>query len=303
MLVGWAVFSGTRFLRPDVRSRIAEFVPDETATADKRVEPRRQPQLLVDAERQLSKARWWTSFKEDVEVAQIKVPAIQIAALTIAGTLFLIWLGASAAANPALAFLFALTPVGVHFAVTTLANKERRKFDAQLADNLQVIASAMRAGHSFIGAMSVAVDDAAEPSRSELRSVVRDEQLGIPLDQACRTVARRMRSEEFEYVGLVAMLQRETGGNTAEVLDRVTETIRERFDLRRLVRTLTAQGRLGGIIVSILPVALIAIISLANPDYLDPLLHTSSGRILLAAGVALIAVGWIAIRRIIDIKV
>src|SRR5204863_539153 len=123
------------------------------------------------------------------------------------------------------------------------------------------------------------------------------------LDKACAAVAHRMRSEEFEYVGLVAMLQRETGGNTAEVLDRVTETIRERFDLRRLVRTLTAQGRLGGLIVSVLPIALIAIISVANPTYLDPLLHNSGGRVLLTAGFVLILIGWIAIRRIINIKV
>jgi tight adherence protein B len=303
LLIGGIVFSGARILRPDVRSRIAEFAPGPAEQEVAPAERRRQSQLLADAERQLSKTPWWGRFKEDVDVAKVQMPPIQVAALTLAATLFLVWLGAVPAANPALAFLFALTPVGVYFVITTLANRQRRQFDAQLADNLQVVASAMRAGHSFIGAMTVAVDDAAEPSRTELRTVVRDEQLGIPLDQACAAVARRMRSEEFEYVGLVAMLQRETGGNTAEVLDRVTETIRERFDLRRLVNTLTAQGRLGGMIVSLLPVALIAIISLGNPTYLDPLLHSSGGRVVLATGAVLIAIGWIAIRRIINIKV
>jgi tight adherence protein B len=304
LLIAWIVFAVSRLFRPDVRSRIAEFVPDRGTDEDvQSAGQRRQSQLLVDAERQLAKTDWWGRFKEDVDVAKIQMPPIQILALTTAATVFLVWVGAVPAANPALAVLFALTPVGVHVAITTLANRQRRQFDAQLSDNLQVIASAMRAGHSFIGAMSVAVEDASEPAKSELRTVVREEQLGIPLDQACASVARRMRSEEFEYVGLVAMLQRETGGNTAEVLDRVTETIRERFDLRRLVRTLTAQGRLGGIIVSALPVALIGIISIADPEYLQPLLHTSGGRVLLAAGVVLMAIGWIAIRRIIDIKV
>jgi tight adherence protein B len=303
LLIGWIVFALSKLLRPDVRSRIAEFVPDRGETQEEAASQHRQSQVLADAERQLSKTPWWASFKEDVDVAKINIAPIQILALTTIATVFLVWVGVVPAANPALAVLFGLTPVGVHVAITTLANRQRRQFDAQLADNLQVVASAMRAGHSFIGAMSVAVDDAAEPSKTELRNVVREEQLGIPLDQACATVARRMRSEEFEYVGLVAMLQRETGGNTAEVLDRVTETIRERFDLRRLVRTLTAQGRLGGIIVSALPLVLIAVISLADKQYLDPLLHTSGGRVLLAAGAVLMAIGWIAIRRIIDIKV
>jgi tight adherence protein B len=303
LLIGGMVLIVTRLGRPDVRARIAEFAPDPVGGEIPTVQPKRQSTLLADAERRLSKTSWWSRVKEDADVAQIRMPAIQIATLTFIGTLFLVWLGAVPAGNPALAVLFGLTPVGVYVAIDTFANRQRRLFDAQLADNLQVVASAMRAGHSFIGAMSVAVDDAAEPSRTELRTVVRDEQLGVPLDQACLTVARRMRSEEFEYVGLVAMLQRETGGNTAEVLDRVTETIRERFDLRRLVRTLTAQGRLGGLIISIVPVALIAIISVSNPAYLDPLLHTGGGRVLLAMGAVLIAIGWFAIRRIIDIKV
>ena len=86
------------------------------------------------------------------------------------------------------------------------------------------------------------MDDAPEPSRTEFRHVVSDEQLGIPLDESLETVVKRMKSRELEQVALVAALQRESGGNTAEVLDRVSDTIRERAELRRTVRTLTAQG-------------------------------------------------------------
>ncbi len=101
-----------------------------------------------------------------------------------------------------------------------------------MPDNLQVLASALRAGHSFVGALAVVANDAPEPARSEFQRVVGDEQLGVPIDQALHVVVERMESRELEQVALVAALQRETGGNTAEVLDRVTATIRERFELR-----------------------------------------------------------------------
>ena len=135
------------------------------------------------------------------------------------------------------------------------ATKTRRRFEDQLPDNLQVMASALRAGHSFIAALSVMVKDAPEPSRKEFRRVVQDEQLGISVEQSLEVVYERMRCEDVIYVGLIATLQRDTGGNTAEVLDKVVETMRERGKLRRLVRTLTAQGRLGGWIVTALPIA------------------------------------------------
>jgi len=111
-----------------------------------------------------------------------------------------------------------------------------------------------------------------------------------------------MNSRDFEHVALVAALQRETGGNTAEVIDTVTETIRERLDIRRLVRTLTAQGRLAGWVVSSLPVALLVIISILNPHYIDPLFHRTAGIIALCVGAVMLGAGFWVIRRIVDIK-
>ena len=129
-----------------------------------------------------------------------------------------------------------VAPVVVRLVVSAARQSRAPRVRRQLADNLQVVASAMRAGQSFVGALAVAVEDALEPAKRELHRAVSDERLGVPLDEALgRVAARRMRSEELEYVGLVATLQRETGGSTAEVLDRVTQTIRERAELKRLV--------------------------------------------------------------------
>jgi tight adherence protein B len=112
-----------------------------------------------------------------------------------------------------------------------------------------------------------------------------------------------MRSDELEYVGLIANLQRETGGSTADVLHRVTETVRERAELRRLVRTLSAQGRLGGGIVTALPLGVAAFFAATKPGYFDPLTSSSGGRMLIVLAVLMLLAGWAAIRKIVDIEV
>jgi tight adherence protein B len=112
-----------------------------------------------------------------------------------------------------------------------------------------------------------------------------------------------MRCDDVMYVGLIATLQRDTGGNTAEVLDKVVETMRERGKLRRLVRTLTAQGRLGGWIVTALPVAMIAFLSTFKPGYLAPMTEKVIGWVILVIAGLMVALGAYCIRRIVDIKV
>jgi tight adherence protein B len=125
----------------------------------------------------------------------------------------------------------------------------------------------------------------------------------VSLDEALGRVADRMRSDEFAYVGLVAALQRNTGGNTAEVLDRITETIRARAELSRLVRTLTAQGRLGGSVVTALPLMAGLFFAVTRPHYFDPLTSSPGGITLIAIGGLMLLVGWLVIRKIVDIKV
>ena len=187
--------------------------------------------------------------------------------------------------------------------VQSRVRKRRAEFAEQLPDNLQVMASAMRAGHSFIGALSVVVEDSAEPSASEFRRAVADEQFGVPLEDALGSCVERMDNRDLAQVALVAALQRETGGNTAEVLERVTETIRERFELKRLIRTLTAQGRMSRWVVSPLPVGLLVIISSINPDYMRPMFDRPLGRLLIVAGAVLVVSGSLVIKKIVDIKV
>ncbi|HYS69974.1 MAG TPA: type II secretion system F family protein, partial [Gemmatimonadaceae bacterium] len=152
-------------------------------------------------------------------------------------------------------------------------------------------------------ALSVVVNDAPDPARSEFQRVVADEQLGVPIDEALRVVVQRMESRELEQVALVGALQRETGGNTAEVLDRVTDTIRERFELRRTVSTLTAQGRMSRWVLTFLPVGLLLIISVVNPGYMHVMYQSTVGRVLLLMASISIIGGSLVIKRIVNIKV
>jgi tight adherence protein B len=133
--------------------------------------------------------------------------------------------------------------------------------------------------------------------------VLQDEQLGVPLDQALMVMARRMDNLDVEQVAIVTRLQREAGGNTAEVLDRVVENIRGRMELKRLVRVLTAQGRIARYILTGIPIVLLLFFFWVNAEWLEPLWSTTTGNFALGAWVVMLVGGWFAIKKIVDIEV
>jgi tight adherence protein B len=303
-LFGLSILLVVRRRGRTLAKRMAEFVSLHKGSAEgESGKEWLTSRVLVGAERSLEATKWWARFKETLELTEIRMPALHIALWTVVGTVCAMWLLVLVTGS----FLFAVLGLGAPLLVRTLIRRklERRRklFAEQLPDNLQVLASAMRAGHSFVGALSVVVDDAAEPSRTEFRRVVADEQLGVSLEDAIRAIGRRMDNPDLEQVALVAALQRRTGGSMAEVLERVTGTIRDRFELRRLVQTLTAQGRLSRWIVSALPVVLLVAISVISPGYTDPLFTTTGGRIALLFAAVMVVLGSYVIKRIVDIKV
>lgn len=289
--------------RRSLRRRIGRFVATAPAEKTKSWTGTLLERAFADDKRGTQGSTWRTNLAQEVELARIGLTMGQITALTALGTALVGWVLVTATESPVGALLALSVPLGVRIAIRIRVDRERRAFDEQLPDNLQVVASAMRAGHTFVGALGIVSQDAPEPSRRELRRVLADEQLGIPLVDALNGVTARMKSRDFEHVALIAALQRETGGNTAEVIDSVTETIRERLDLRRLVRTLTAQGRLSGWVVSALPVVLLLAVSVINPHYIYPLFHRTGGLIGLGFAAVMLVSGFLIIRRIVDIKV
>jgi tight adherence protein B len=303
MIAGLAAVGASLLLRVKkgtLMTRIGEFVT-LAVPENKDSNAALTTKMFAGAEESLAKTQWWARFKEELEIGRIETPAVHI--------LF----GAGVGTVVAAIVLYLISPVfmifalGVPFIARDLVRRKLKKvrddFAEQLPDNLQVLASALRAGHSFVGALSVVAADAPEPAQREFGRVVADDQLGVPIEDSLREVARRMDSTELEQVGLLAELQRTSGGNMAEVLETVVETIRDRFDLRRLVKTLTAQGRMARWILTLLPVFLGIMISLLNPSYMSPLFTTTAGQVLVAFAAASVVAGSLAIKRIVNIKV
>jgi tight adherence protein B len=297
LLVGAIVLMLLRRRGNGLLERLAHFVPSRSDEVESR------PRAAAPRRSRLSEVGAWERFREDLDIARIDVGAGRLALLSLVGGAVVGWLLVTLSGVGGAALFGLAAPVAMRVVVRFKAGRERRAFAEQLADNVQVIASAMRAGHSFVGALSVVVEEAAEPSRREFMRVVQDERLGKPIEQAFSELAERMRNDELEHLGLVARLQTETGGNTAEVLDRLVETLRARADVRRLVRTLTAQGRLGGWVVGSLPVVLLVALTVMSPAYAQKVFETGSGHVMLAVSAVLIGLGTFAIRRIVDIKV
>jgi tight adherence protein B len=244
-----------------------------------------------------------TRLRVEMEVADIKLGLEQLGVLVVGLMIVVGYLLYASVHSPFAALLGLCVPIAARLVIKYLAGRQRRLFAEQLPDNLQVVASAMRAGQTFVGALKAVLEDAPEPSHRELRRAVLDEQIGIPLPEALGQVTERMQSEDFQHVAIVAALQRETGGNTAEVIELVAETVRERMEIRRMVRGLTAQGRLSGGVLSMLPVGMLMVISLINPHYVHPLFHTTPGLLALGAAIGLVVAGGLVIRKIITIEV
>jgi tight adherence protein B len=298
-----ALVSGPR--KGTVRRRMAEFVSVPTVVREASGRPTAQltASMLKGTERALRGSTRWRRFKWELGIAEVAMPPEQIVVLTVIGSFVsLITIKYLWSLLPAIAIAIAI-PFAVQSQLKRRLARRRVLFAEQLPDNLNVLSSALRAGHSFIGALSVVVNDAAEPSKSEFQRVIADEQLGVSIDDALHVVVERMDSRELEQVALVAALQRETGGNTAEVLDRVTETIRERFELRRTVKTLTAQGRMSRWVLTSLPVFLLVVITLINPSYMHILYSSTGGKVLLVLSAISVTAGSLVIKRIVNIKV
>ena len=217
--------------------------------------PDRVRSFLTRISASTSKSNWSERMAETLELADIKAEPVQVVILTAAGTIFamvvLFLIG-----GLLLCLLGLLVPFGVRAWILNKVTRKRKAFAEQLPDNLDVLASALRAGHSLVGALTVVADDATEPSKAEFQRVLQEEQFGVDLEDALQIAVKRMDNQDLDQVALVARLQREVGSNSAEVLDRVIETVRGRMELRRLVRTLTAQGRLSRWILTALPVSL-----------------------------------------------
>jgi tight adherence protein B len=185
-----------------------------------------------------------------------------------------------------------------------------KAFNDQLADTITLVANALRAGASFLQSIEMVVRETNPPVSTEFQRVVREVNLGLPFTQALDNMVRRVRSDDLELMVTAIAIQHQVGGNLAEILDSIAFTIRERVRIKGEIRTLTAQQRLSGLIVGLLPVALFGFLSIVSPTFIGALFNDKVkvadlpvGAILLGFGGFMMAIGFLAIRRIVDIEV
>ena len=183
-------------------------------------------------------------------------------------------------------------------------------FNKQLPDTITLLANGLRAGSSFLQAVELVVRESRPPMSTEFSRVIREVNLGLPFEQAMENMVRRVRSEDLELMATAINIQHQVGGNLAEILDSIAYTIRERIRIKGEIRVLTAQQRLSGYVVAGLPIFLVIILSIIAPKFMEPMFFNPPaifglplGVILLAVGAIMMFMGFMIIRRIVDIEV
>jgi tight adherence protein B len=187
-----------------------------------------------------------------------------------------------------------------------LSKKQKKRliaFNEGLADMITTIVGSLRAGFSFPQALKTVVEEAHSPIKEEMEGVLREMQYGSSIEDALNALKKRMPSEDLDLMIQAILIQRQVGGNLATVLDKIVETIRDRTKIQRQIITLTAQGRLSGIVIGLLPVILGFILYLIEPNYIGTLFSNSIGLLLLAAGVVSGIIGFVLIRKLTLIEV
>jgi tight adherence protein B len=194
--------------------------------------------------------------------------------------------------------------VGLPYAYLSIKEGRRKSaFAAQLPDTLQLLSGSLAAGYSLPQAVDTVVRESSGPMAVELNRALVEARLGVPMEDALETVARRMDSVDFAWVVMAIKIQREVGGNLAEVLSNVAATMRERERLRRQVEVLSAEGRLSAVILGALPVVFALYLALTRPEYLSYLVTTSLGILMLVGGVVLLIAGAFWLRKVVKVEV
>ena len=184
------------------------------------------------------------------------------------------------------------------------------QFNKQLPDTITLIANGLRAGSSFLQAIELVVREARPPVSTEFARVIREVNLGLAFDEALENMVRRVRSDDLELMATAISIQHNVGGNLAEILDSIAYTIRERVRIKGEIRTLTAQQRLSGYVVGFLPIGLAGFLFIAAPGFMAPMFDDSvnilglpAGVIILIFGGFMMFMGFMFIRKIVDIEV
>jgi tight adherence protein B len=276
-----------------------------------------QSQAMAAINRVVEQRDFGANLSRELARADLKLKVSEFLALWIASTLGVpaIFLALGIFVESLRSPLAVLAGLLVGFILPRLWLSRRKSgrlnaFNKQLPDTITLIANALRAGSSFLQAIELVVRESRPPISTEFGRVIREVNLGLPFDQAMENMVRRVRSDDFELMATAIAIQHQVGGNLAEILDSIAFTIRERIRIKGEIRTLTAQQRLSGYVVGFLPFGLAGFIYVAAPSFFAPMFRNDvsfiglpAGVIILGLGLISMVIGFMFIRRIVDIEV
>jgi tight adherence protein B len=181
--------------------------------------------------------------------------------------------------------------------------RRRRRIEAQALDAMGLLASGLRAGYSVPQAIALVATHSPEPTASEFAVAAQEISVGVPLADTIARLSKRTANADYELVSIIVRVQHEVGGNLAQILDSVGDTLRERFELRRQVEALTAQQRLSSVVLTVLPFALLTFLFVMDRAFVDPLFREPLGRLMLALAGVMVFLGWSVMRSVGRVEV
>jgi tight adherence protein B len=298
----------------DQRSAQARLIRDRLANVQKAPEREAAVEEALLRDEQLSRfSAFDTLLRRSERISAMQDSLIQAGMEIRAGNFLLLCLGSGIllailvllwSRNPAITWAALIFGAFIPYAFVSYRRQKRfEKIEELFPDAIDTLARAVRAGHAFTTALEMISSEIPEPLAAEFRQLYEEQKFGMPVRDALMNLTERVPLVDVKFFVTAVMLQRETGGNIAEILGNLSGMIRERFKIQRQVRVHTAQGRLTMALLMGMPPAVVAILAVFSPEFVHPLFYDPIGHTLLVVSIALQTIGYFAIRKIIKIQV
>ncbi len=293
---------------PDVGNRLSQFAGREARAVE-----REDAKALAKLDAAVAKGKRGSQIARNLARADLKLTVTEFIGIKILAALIGAAVGAfigraSLPAQVVSALVGALVlSFGPDFYVGSAAKRRIKAFNNQLGDAISMLANSLRSGYSFLQSMELVSREAPIPTSNEFRRVVQEVGLGLSTETALDNLLKRVPSDDLDLLITAVNIQHEVGGNLAQILETIGHTIRERVRIKGEIQTLTAQGRLSGYVITFLPIGLAVAITMMNPEYMSPMFKfgfpPDAWCCLPVASLILIAIGYFAIMKIVDIEV
>jgi tight adherence protein B len=308
--LGWLLLGTAARVKADrdMAARMAAIgrpVPQTTASASDKAGTGWIPESVSSFGERFAQSRGFSEKLDgQLEAAGVSLRAGEFVVATVGMGLLGAILGAAILQKALLAVVIGLVAAAVPTVILrSKLNSRADKMREQLPDVLTIMASSLRAGHSFLQALDTVAREIPAPANVEFQRLVAEIRLGRPAEDALEALADRVGSADFRWAVLAVNIQREVGGNLAEILDNVSDTLRERATMRRQIKVLTAEGRLSAWVLALLPFAIALYMFAVNPEYISLLFTTQIGLFMLGVAGVLMVLGILWMRKIVDIDV